>query len=154
MLSELSRWFRSDGDSKNSGNKNSHEYSPGTSFSRRPLGRAGFPNVPSGDISRIALVLDEYVHLRGLGQQPERNEFLARHAAIADELADCLDGLDFVLSARDDDLLATDDPEESGGEDRRLSERLGDYRLIREVGRGGMGVVYEAEQLSLRAAWR
>jgi serine/threonine protein kinase len=39
-------------------------------------------------------------------------------------------------------------PQESPG--RPSLGELGDFRLLREVGRGGMGIVYEAEQASLR----
>jgi len=80
------------------------------------------------------------------GQPPERQEFLARYADIAVPLALCLDGLNALrgpLAAGSGDGSTT----ATGGLEADLP--LGDYRLVRELGRGGMGIVYEAEQLSL-----
>src|SRR5262245_9427056 len=84
----------------------------------------------------LVRLLDGYMADLQAGRAPDRGRLLADHPAIAADLEHCLAGIDFIHRAVGD----------AGGE----SAQLGDFRIIREVGRGGMGVVYEAEQLSLR----
>ena len=103
---------------------------------------------------RLVDAVKEYMAALESGRRPNRKEFLARHAEIATELAACLDGLAFVHSAAAE--MQADSAGSSGGAaqdhpeaDPATAQPLGDFRLVREIGRGGMGVVYEAVQLSL-----
>ena len=59
------------------------------------------------------------------------------HPEWAERLESCLAGIDFIHRA-----AHGDDPARPNG--------LGEFVIVREVGRGGMGVVYEAEQTSLK----
>jgi serine/threonine protein kinase len=98
---------------------------------------------------RIVEALDQYLAALEAGQKPSRQAFLDQHAEIADALAECLDGMDALH-------VATSSPNQGAGAggavlsaERLTGIPLGDFRLVREIGRGGMGAVYEAEQLSL-----
>jgi serine/threonine protein kinase len=119
------------------------------------------PPAPALDDPRVVEALEEYLAAAEAGQPPSRQAFLARHAEIAEALAECLDGLDALqLGTRNAERgteessgftlsqSATRNPGPAAQADLEGAP-LGDFRLLREIGRGGMGVVYEAEQLSL-----
>src|SRR5438128_3519486 len=95
---------------------------------------------PSLDDPRVIAALDEYMAAVEAGRCPERDAFLARHPSVAGVLAACLDGMEVLHG-----LEPGDETSGTGA----VGTPLGDFRILREVGRGGMGVVYEAEQLSL-----
>ena len=82
------------------------------------------------------------------GTPPNRKQFLLEHADIAADLAICLDGLEMVHSAATK-VRRQPSPRPLLGGTQFASQPLGDFQIVREIGRGGMGVVYEAFQLSL-----
>src|SRR5207253_1896759 len=93
---------------------------------------------------RLLAILDQYLAELERGVPPRPQELAARPPELADALLDYLQELDRLQCAAVSSR-GVEEPVFSGGE--RAS--LGDFRIVREVGRGGMGVVYEAVQVSL-----
>ncbi len=99
--------------------------------------------------SEVISILEEFLTKLEAGDRLNPEDLTARCPALAEPLKACLASLEFLHGAS----LSLRDPRAPEPPSATLCQIdlgcLGDFQLVREIGRGGMGVVYEAEQISL-----
>src|SRR6516225_11764787 len=98
-------------------------------------------NTSSADYGRFEELAEEFAARFRRGERPGLQEYIDRCPALADEIRELFPALVEVERVEDDRPASLGAPARPAAP---LPARVGDYRIVREVGRGGMGVVYEA----------
>jgi serine/threonine protein kinase len=99
--------------------------------------------VPPDDRDPVDVLAEEFADRLRRGEHPSVSDYAAAHPTHADQLRDLLPAVAQMEYLKRFRRAAGLDP------NPQLPDRFGDFRIVRELGRGGMGVVFEAMQESL-----
>lgn len=99
------------------------------------------------DRDAVEQLAEEFIERLRRGEQPSVTEYAREHPTLAEQIRELFP----VVAAVEHLHLAKQSPARSlSADDTSLAlQQLGDFRVIREIGRGGMGIVLEAEQVTL-----
>ena len=97
---------------------------------------------------QLESVIADFIRACDVGEVPNRQAILERHPDLADELRDFFAQRDRMNQFAGPIRGFGDDLFQTVGPGKHISY-VGDYELLEEVARGGMGVVYKAQQKAL-----